>query len=60
MEPTAEHQRWDLFVDGASNVKGSGIGLVFRTPEGQTLEQADRLGFEASNNEAEYEALIQG
>ena len=28
------------------------------TPEGTTLEQVIRLEFEASNNEAKYEALI--
>ena len=28
------------------------------SPEGLVLEQAVRLGFPASNNEAEYEALV--
>ena len=30
------------------------------TPEDTILEQGIRLGFETSNNEAEYEALIAG
>uniref|UniRef100_A0A2N9IVM6 Integrase catalytic domain-containing protein n=1 Tax=Fagus sylvatica TaxID=28930 RepID=A0A2N9IVM6_FAGSY len=49
-----------LFVDGASNSKGSGAGVVLVTPEGLILEQAVRLTFSASNNEAEYEALLIG
>ena len=51
---------WKLFVDGASNMKGAGAGIVFVSPEGLILEQAVRLGFLASNNEAEYEALLIG
>ena len=30
------------------------------SPDGEILEQSIRLGFKASNNEAEYEALITG
>lgn len=51
---------WRLFVDGASNSKGAGVGIVLVTPEDAILEQGIRLGFEASNNKAEYEALIAG
>uniref|UniRef100_A0A2N9HKB0 Uncharacterized protein n=1 Tax=Fagus sylvatica TaxID=28930 RepID=A0A2N9HKB0_FAGSY len=51
---------WKLFVDGASNMKGAGAGAVLVSPEGLILEQAVRLGFLASNNEAEYEALLMG
>jgi ribonuclease HI len=49
-----------LFVDGASNSKGSGARIVLVSPEGLVLEQAVRLKFSASNNEAEYEALMIG
>ena len=51
---------WKLFVDGASNVKGTGAGVVLISPEGLILEQAVRLGFLASNNEVEYEVLLIG
>ncbi len=51
---------WKLFVDEASNMKGAGAGAVLVSPEGLVLEQAVRLGFLASNNEAEYEALLIG
>ncbi|KAI5351123.1 hypothetical protein L3X38_004014 [Prunus dulcis] len=51
---------WQLHVDGASNHKGVGAGVVIITPDGTLLEQAITLGFSASNNEAEYEALLAG
>ena len=50
----------ELFVDEASNCKGSGAEIVLISPKGLVLEQAVRLGFPVSNNEAEYEALIVG
>ncbi|RVW68383.1 hypothetical protein CK203_061701 [Vitis vinifera] len=39
---------------------GSGVGLLLQSPTGEHLEQAIRLGFPASNNEAEYEAILSG
>uniref|UniRef100_A0A2N9FQ06 Uncharacterized protein n=1 Tax=Fagus sylvatica TaxID=28930 RepID=A0A2N9FQ06_FAGSY len=51
---------WTLYVDGAANSRGSGLGIVLISSEGEMLEQAVRLGFRASNNEAEYEALLHG
>ena len=55
-----EISRWKVYVDGAANQKGSGIGLVLISPEGIAVEKSLRLGFSATNNKAEYEALIQG
>ncbi|KAF8085007.1 hypothetical protein N665_0686s0001 [Sinapis alba] len=49
-----------LHVDGASSNKGSGIGVHLQSPTGELIEQSFRLGFVASNNEAEYDALIAG
>ena len=51
---------WKLFVDEASNAQGSGAGLILTSPEGIDIEYALRFGFQASNNEAEYEAVIAG
>ncbi|XP_038693764.1 uncharacterized protein LOC119991491 [Tripterygium wilfordii] len=51
---------WELMVDGSSTRKGSGAGVVLTSPEGLTIEQAIRLGFDATNNESEYEALLCG
>ena len=49
---------WKLYIDGASNSRGSGLGIVLFAPQGQMMELAIRLGFPASNNVAEYEALL--
>ena len=51
---------WKLSVDGASNAQGSGAGLILTSPKGIDIEYALRFGFHASNNEAEYEAVIAG
>ena len=51
---------WKVYVDGAANQRGSGVGLVLISPERITIEKSLRLGFSAINNEAEYEALLEG
>ena len=51
---------WEVYVDGASNKKGSGFGLVLMSPEKVVIEKSLRLDFSATNNEAEYEALMEG
>ena len=51
---------WFLYVDGSSNNQGSGAGIIVTTPKGIQLEYALRFSFKASNNEAEYEALLVG
>ena len=49
-----------VFVDGALNAirVGAGIGII--TLERIQLEHSFRLGFTASNNEAEYKVLLAG
>ena len=47
-------------MDGALNHKGSGVGLVLMSPEKVVVEKSLRLNFSATNNEAEYEALLVG
>ncbi|GMP26675.1 hypothetical protein CsSME_00003020 [Camellia sinensis var. sinensis] len=49
-----------LFVDGSSNRQGAGAGVLLISPDGEIVEQSIHLGFKASNDEAEYEALITG
>ena len=49
-----------LYVDGSSSRHGSGIGIRLESPTKEVLEQSFRLAFLASNNEAEYGALIAG
>ena len=50
---------WKVYVDGAANQRGSGVGLVLMSPEKTIMEKSLRLRFLATNNEAEYEALLQ-
>ncbi|KAK3020146.1 hypothetical protein RJ639_003254 [Escallonia herrerae] len=51
---------WNLYVDGSSAVGSSGARIILISPEGFTIEYALCFGFQASNNEAEYEALLAG
>ena len=51
---------WELYVDGAANQRGSGVGLVLVSPEKITMEKSLRLSFLATNNEVKYEALLMG
>nr|GFB74387.1 reverse transcriptase domain-containing protein [Tanacetum cinerariifolium] len=56
----AQKEPWTLFTDGSSCVDGSGAGLILTNPDGIEFTYALRFQFAASNNEAEYEALIAG
>ena len=47
---------WKVYVDGVVNQRGSGVGLVLISPKRATTEKSLRLGFSATNNEAEYKA----
>ena len=51
---------WKVYIDGAVNQRRFGVGLVLESPEKSIIEKSLRLGFSATNNEAEYEALLQG
>ncbi|GJV65499.1 reverse transcriptase domain-containing protein [Tanacetum coccineum] len=51
---------WTLFTNGSLCVDGSGASLILTNPEGMEFTYALRFQFPASNNEAEYEALIAG
>ena len=53
-----EEGEWILHVDGSSNVRGAGKGIVLTLPTGSTASRAVRGNFKATNNESEYEALI--
>ncbi|GKD37087.1 reverse transcriptase domain-containing protein [Tanacetum coccineum] len=51
---------WTLFTDGSSCSDSSGAGLILLNPEGMEFTYALRFRFDATNHEAEYEALITG
>ncbi|KAL0355400.1 UNVERIFIED_CONTAM: Ribonuclease HI [Sesamum radiatum] len=60
IKETSQEQIWLLNIDGSSTTQGSGAGIVIMTPQGEDLEFAIKFRFKASNNEAEYEALVIG
>jgi ribonuclease HI len=49
-----------MFFDGACSREGAGAGVVFVSPVQETTSLSYKLEFEATNNVAEYEALILG
>ncbi|XP_050211346.1 uncharacterized protein LOC126661537 [Mercurialis annua] len=51
---------WTLQVDGASNITGAGAGIILRGPHKIKMQHSIHLNFPATNNAAEYEALING
>ena len=52
--------KWKVYVDGAANKKGFGVGLVLISSEKLIVGKSLRLGFSTTNNDAEYEALLEG
>ncbi|XP_063938044.1 uncharacterized protein LOC135147920 [Daucus carota subsp. sativus] len=53
-------ESWTLHVDGSSTAERSGAGLILKSPDGFTIKTAISFGFAATNNQAEYEALLAG
>jgi ribonuclease HI len=60
--PTApiQSELWTMYFDGSLMKTGAGVGLLFISPLGKHLRYMLRLHFPASNNVAEYEALVNG
>ena len=51
---------WDMAFDGSARQGVAGAGVVITSPTGEKIKYVFRILFEASNNAAEYEALIAG
>jgi ribonuclease HI len=51
---------WTVSIDGSSTKDMGGAGIVLVSPEKDQFEYAIQLCFRATNNEAEYEALLVG
>ena len=49
-----------MYFDGSLMKTGAGVGLLFISPLGVHMRYMIRLHFTASNNAAEYEALVNG
>jgi ribonuclease HI len=51
---------WTLFFDGSARKKKAGAGVVLIDSNGEQVKYMVLLEFEATNNMAEYKALIFG
>jgi ribonuclease HI len=49
-----------MYFDGSLKLQGAGERILFFSPGGEQLKYALQLLFPASNNAAEYEALVHG
>lgn len=52
---------WTMYVDGSTtDSSGAGAGAILINPDDFKIQQAIKLAFPVTNNEAEYEALFAG
>jgi ribonuclease HI/transposase InsO family protein len=58
--PQIQAECWTLYFDGSVMKTGAGAGLLFISPLGEHMRYAVCLHFPATNNMAEYEALLCG
>jgi ribonuclease HI len=49
-----------MYFDGSLNLQGAGTDVLFISPHGDHLKYVLQIHYKASNNDAEYEALIRG
>jgi ribonuclease HI len=60
LSPAPDSTYWRMNFDGSKMLGGSGAGVVFTSPKGDKLLYVLQIHFCASNNVAEYEALVHG
>ena len=58
--PVPEPESWIMHFDGSKQLQGSGAGVVLKSPTGEELSYVLQIYFAATNNVAEYEALLHG
>ena len=58
--PDFTEPHWTLFFDGSTRQQGGGAGVVLVDPNEDQVKYMVHLEFKATNNMAEYEALIFG
>lgn len=51
---------WKLYFDGSHTGHGSGVGILFITPQGESIHQSFIIAFPCINNVIEYEAVVTG
>src|SRR5438128_1001251 len=57
---TKKLKYWTTYFDGSLMIDGVGAGIVLISPTGERLKYVLQIHFPASNNAAEYEALLHG
>ena len=60
LPPAPDSTHWRMHFDGSKMRTGLGAGIVLTSPKGDNLRYTLQIHFAASNNVAEYEALIHG
>jgi ribonuclease HI len=58
--PAEKPEHWKMYLDGSLNLEGAGAGVLFISPQGAHLKYVLQIHYKASNNGADYEALIHG
>ncbi|KAL5539174.1 hypothetical protein UlMin_044787 [Ulmus minor] len=53
-----QDSQWKLYIDGSSTETSAGAGIILVSPDGVKVSCAVRFKFKATNNQAEYEALL--
>jgi ribonuclease HI len=49
-----------MYIDSTLNLEGAGAGVLLISPQREQLKYVLQIHYKASNNGAEYEALING
>jgi hypothetical protein len=55
-----ELEYWTINFDGSLQIQGAGAGILVTSPKGESVKYVLQMHFPASNNTAEYEALLHG
>jgi hypothetical protein len=55
-----ELEYWTINFDGSLHLQGAGARILVTSPKGESFKYVLQMHFLASNNAAEYEALLYG
>jgi hypothetical protein len=55
-----EMEYWTINFDGSLQLQGAGAGILVTSLKGESFKYVLQMHFSASNNAAEYEALLHG
>ena len=61
MHPGESHPKeWMIYVDGSSNTKECGAGVILENSDGLAIKYSLKFEFPSSKNQAEFEACLDG